>query len=394
MRRKSVNLVLTACVIASTLPVRVLTAADREILVSVLDAKNSPVAALAPEDLVVREDGVAREVLRVRKATAPLTIALLIDDSTAVSRAATDLRLGVQAFIEAFETTPENVLMHLKNIFAEGELDEPATAKDFLVVQPEGRRQVRRSLKHYNLDAIISVGYRVNSRRGVRFRQWATGVLREHLTQGFSLDRERFARNAAELETALQLVKKAAAGEALTTDQGRGLVEVIARYTQTFLWLQRYDEGLLTTPPGSPGGVLPTPEEARAAIARLKADLMARGEASDLFGRERGDAFAALLGNLEQTVFGEPAYPTIETKAAHLLYFVIKNHPFSDGNKRTGAFLFVDFLARNGRLLRGGEPVINDVGLAALALLVAESDAQNKDVMIRLIENMLAAPGR
>jgi prophage maintenance system killer protein len=171
-------------------------------------------------------------------------------------------------------------------------------------------------------------------------------------------------------------------------------VEVIARYTQTFLWLQRYDEGLLTTPPGSPGGVLPTPEEAQAAIARLKADLMARGEASDLFGRERGDAFAALLGNLEQTVFGEPAYPTVETKAAHLLYFVIKNHPFSDGNKRTGAFLFVDFLARNGRLLRGGEPVINDVGLAALALLVAESDAQNKDVMIRLIENMLAAPGR
>ncbi len=205
---------------------------------------------------------------------------------------------------ELFETTPENVLMHLKNIFAEGELDEPATAKDFLVVQTEGRRQVRRSLKHYNLDAIISVGYRVNSRRGVRFRQWATGVLREHLTQGFSLDRERFARNAAELETALQLVKKAAAGEALTTDQGRGLVEVIARYTQTFLWLQRYDEGLLTTPPGSRGGVLPTPEEARAAIARLKADLMARGEASDLFGRERGDAFAALLGSLEQTVFG------------------------------------------------------------------------------------------
>jgi prophage maintenance system killer protein len=112
-----------------------------------------------------------------------------------------------------------------------------------------------------------------------------------------------------------------------------------------------------------------------------------------LFGRDRGDAFAALLGNLDQSVFGEPAYPTVETKAAHLLYFVIKNHPFSDGNKRSGAFLFVDFLARNGRLVRHGEPVINDVGLAALALLVAESDARNKEVMIRLIENMLALPG-
>ncbi|MFN4103590.1 MAG: type II toxin-antitoxin system death-on-curing family toxin [Tepidimonas sp.] len=133
-------------------------------------------------------------------------------------------------------------------------------------------------------------------------------------------------------------------------------------------------------------------EEARAAIARLKGELMARGEASDLFGRERGETFAAILGNLKQTVFVEPAYPTVQTKAAHLLYFAIKNHPFADGNKRTGAFLFVDFLARNGRLVRDGEPVINDVGLAALALLVAESDARNKDVMVRLIENMLALP--
>lgn len=187
-------------------------------------------------------------------------------------------------------------------------------------------------------------------------------------------------------------MRKAAAGEALTANQGRGLVDVIARYTHTFLWLQRYDEGLLTAPAGSPGGVLPTLEEAQAAIARLKADLMARGEASELFGRERGDAFAALLGNLDQSVFGESAYPTVETKAAHLLYFVIKNHPFSDGNKRSGAFLFVDFLARNGRLLRDGVPVINDVGLAALALLVAESDPKAKDVMTRLIENMLALP--
>lgn len=302
------------------------------------------------------------------------------------------LWLTQRQMAEAFATTPENVVMHLKNIFREGELDEAATAKDFLAVQMEGKRQVQRRLKHYNLDAIISIGYRINSTRATRFRQWATRVLREHLTQGYSLDRERFEKNAAELEAALQLVRKAAAGEALTANQGRGLVDVIARYTHTFLWLQRYDEGLLTAPAGSPGGVLPTLEEAQAAIARLKADLMARGEASELFGRERGDAFAALLGNLDQSVFGESAYPTVETKAAHLLYFVIKNHPFSDGNKRSGAFLFVDFLARNGRLLRDGVPVINDVGLAALALLVAESDPKAKDVMTRLIENMLALP--
>lgn len=291
---------------------------------------------------------------------------------------------------ELFATSIDNIGLHLKNIYRDRELQVAATTEDFSVVRQEGLRQVQRRLKHYNLDAIISVGYRVNSSRATRFRQWATRVLREHLTQGYTLNRQRFEQNAVELEAALTLVKKAAAGDALTTDQGRGLVDVIARYTHTFLWLQRYDEGLLAQPPGSPGGALPSPTEARSGIARLKADLTSRNEATALFGNEREDNFAAILGNLEQTIFGEPAYPTVESKAAHLLYFIIKNHPFSDGNKRIGSYLFVDFLARNGRLLRDGGPVINDVGLAALALLVAESDPKAKVVMIRLIENMLA----
>ncbi len=291
---------------------------------------------------------------------------------------------------ELFATSTDNISLHLKNIYKDKELYEEATTEDFSVVRQEGNRRVQRKLKHYNLDAIISVGYRVNSTRATRFRQWATGVLKEHLTTGYTLNRQRFEQNAAELEAALTLVKKAAAGDALTTDQGRGLVDVIARYTHTFLWLQRYDEGLLTEPLGSPGGKLPSTDEARTGIARLKADLMAREEATALFGNEREGGLAAVLGNLDQTVFGDPAYPTVESKAAHLLYFVIKNHPFSDGNKRIGSYLFVDFLARNGRLLRDGESVINDVGLAALALLVAESDPKSKEVMIRLIENMLA----
>ena len=294
---------------------------------------------------------------------------------------------------ELFGTSSDNISLHLKNIYKEQELQEAATTEDFSVVRQEGKRQVQRQVRHYNLDAIISVGYRISSAQATRFRQWATSVLHQHLTQGFTLNRQRFEQNAAELEATLALVRKAAAGEALTTAQGRGLVDVIARYTQTFLWLQRYDEGLLSTPAGSAGGELPTLDEARAAIATLKAELIAKGEATELFGRERSDGFAALLGNLEQTVFGESAYPTIEAKAAHLLYFVIKNHPFADGNKRSGAFLFVDFLARNGRLICNGEPVINDVGLAALALLVAESAPSSKEVMIRLIENMLALPG-
>ena len=246
-------------------------------------------------------------------------------------------------------------------------------------------------VKFYSLDVIISIGYRVKSQQGTHFRQWATRILREHLTQGYTLNQQRFEENARELESALKLVQKVALSPDLSNDQGRGLIDVVTRYAQTFLLLQRYDEGLLSDPKVNSGGVLPTLDEAYAALACLKADLMSRGEATMLFAQERGEAFAALLGNLDQTVFGDPAYPSVEAKAAHLLYFVIKNHPFSDGNKRSAAFLFVDFLNRNGRLLdKEGNPVINEIGLAALALLVAESDPAHKDTMIRLIMNMLA----
>ncbi len=292
---------------------------------------------------------------------------------------------------EVFATTPENVLMHLKNIFSDGELEEKPTTKDFLVVQLEGKRQVKRKLKHYNLDAIISVGYRVNSKRGVQFRQWATKLLNHHLTQGYTLNQQRFEQNAKELEAALSLVRKAAASPDLLTDTGRGLVEIVSRYTQTFLWLQRYDEGLLNEPQGQPGGTLPSFHQATESLEKLKRNLMEKGEATELFAKPRGDGLAALLGNLDQSVFGEPAYPSIQSKAAHLLYFVVKNHPFADGNKRSGAFLFVDFLHRNNHLLnKQGETIINDTGLAALTLLVAESAPTQKETLIRLIMNMLA----
>jgi len=301
--------------------------------------------------------------------------------------------LSQEQMASLFDVQKAAISKHLKNIYASGELERAATVSKMETVQQEGARKVARAIEHFNLDAVISVGYRVNSVRATRFRQWATRLLREHLTQGYTLNRQRLETNARELEAALLLVKKAAQSPELLADTGRGLVDIVTRYAQTFLLLQRYDEGLLTEPTQQRGGTLPTPAEAHAALAQLKADLMARGEATDLFVRERGDAFEALLGNLDQSVFGEPAYPSVEAKAAHLLYFVIKNHPFSDGNKRSGAFLFVDFLNRNGRLLdTSGNPVINDIGLAALALLVAESDPTHKETMIRLIMNMLAAP--
>ena len=291
---------------------------------------------------------------------------------------------------ELFDTTPENVLMHLKNIYKDQELGEEATTKKFLVVQQEGKRQVERNLQHYNLDAIISVGYRVNSKQGVQFRIWATRRLTDYLVKGYAINQQRFDSNAQELQQAIALIQKTAKSPELTLESGSGLIDIVSRYTQTFLWLQRYDEGLLNDPKGQAGGDLPTTEQAMGDLNQLKTTLINRGEATALFAQLREDGLSSILGNLEQTVFGEPAYPSIESKAAHLLYFVVKNHPFSDGNKRSGAFLFVDFLHRNGRLFdASSSPVINDTGLAALTLLIAESAPEQKETLIRLVMHML-----
>jgi prophage maintenance system killer protein len=178
---------------------------------------------------------------------------------------------------------------------------------------------------------------------------------------------------------------------ATDTDGGAGLAQTMARYSKTFSWLQQYDEGFLNEAPGTPGGSLSPIKQVREDLTGLKSILMSAGEATELFAKDRGDGIEALLGNLDQSVFGEPAYPTIEAKAAHLLYFAVKNHPFSDGNKRSGAYLFVDYLSRNGKLLKAdGEPKINDAGLAALTILVAESKPDQKSVIVNLITHMIA----
>ena len=289
-----------------------------------------------------------------------------------------------------FDKDIRTINEHITNIFGDEELEKESTIRKFRIVRQEGKRQVNREIEHYDLDMIISVGYRVKSKQGISFRRWATARLKEYLTQGYTINQKRLQQNAHELEQALALIQKTANSSELTLESGRGLVDIVSRYTHTFLWLQQYDEGLLTEPQTQQGGTLPTYAEACSALAELKLQLMAKGEASDLFGRERDNGLSAILGNLDQSVFGEPAYPSIEAKAAHLLYFVVKNHPFSDGNKRSGAFLFVDFLHRNGRLLdHNGYPVINDTGLAALTLLVAESDPKQKETLIRLIMHML-----
>jgi prophage maintenance system killer protein len=277
---------------------------------------------------------------------------------------------------------------HIANALKDEEVSEKSNMQKMHIANSD------RPVAFYDLDVVISVGYRIKSPQGVQFRRWATQRLREYLVQGYTLNKQRFDKNSSELQQALALIKKTAQSPELKTDEVRGLIEIISRYTQTFLWLQRYDEGLLDDPAGQAGGVLPTTHEAMTALEDLKSQLMARGEATELFARPRGDGLDSVLGNLQQSVFGEPAYPTIESKAAHLLYFMVKNHPFTDGNKRSGAFLFVDFLHRNGRLLNDeGDMVINNTGLAALTLLVAESNPDQKETLIKLIMNMLSLEG-
>ena len=184
-----------------------------------------------------------------------------------------------------FEKDSDTIGLHLKNIYKEGELDPEATTEQSSVVRQEGLRQVRRNIRFYNLDAIISVGYRVNSKKGTQFRIWATQRLREYLVQGYTLNQQRFDKNSSELQQALNLIRKTAQSPELNTDEGRGLIEIISRYTQTFLWLQRYDEGLLDDPTGQEGWVLPSTDDAMANLNNLKAQLMSRGEATALFAK-------------------------------------------------------------------------------------------------------------
>ncbi len=284
------------------------------------------------------------------------------------------------------------VSKHIKNIFSARELTPKATVSKMEIVRTEGKRSVSRNVEVYNLDMIISVGYRVNSARATRFRVWATQTLKDHLIRGYTLNERRLRERGIEMEQAVQLLSRTLTQHNLVKEEGRGVLEVITRYAKTWLLLKEYDEDKLSIPERRrPARIAVDYTRARENISTLKARLMEKGEASGLFGQERGDQLAGILGSIEQTFDGAPLYPSIEEKAAHLLYFVIKDHPFSDGNKRIGSFLFILFLRENGYLEDAtGAPKINDNALVALALLTAESEPRNKELMIRLIMNLLA----
>ena len=298
--------------------------------------------------------------------------------------------LSLQQLADLFERDKSNISRHIKNIFKNKELERGSVVAKNATTAADGKTY---QVDYYNLDMVISVGYRVNSKSATHFRQWATERLREHLVQGYTINEQRLKQQQSqvkELEKTLKLFQKAQA-EALTQPEATGLLSILTDYTQSFILLNQYDTG------NFPEGGLNTDitheidhEEAMEAISGLKVTLIEKQEATELFGNPKDDSFAGILGNIVQSFGGDYLYASVEEQAAHLLYFIIKNHPFSDGNKRIGAFMFIWFLQRNKHHLKsGGDVKINDNALVALALLVAQSDPAQKEIMIQLVVNLV-----
>lgn len=293
------------------------------------------------------------------------------------------LWLSQQQMADLFGTKRQAITKHLKNIFNSGELDANSVSSKMEHTAVDGKKY---QILFYNLDTVVSVGYRVNSSQATQFRIWATQVLKDHLVRGYTVYEKRLAeRGVKELQQSIDLLQKTLTRNDLVNDIGIETIQLIMSYTKTWHLLLAYDEAELTLP--AQGKLAITALNygtAVHAIETLKADLAARNEATTLFGNEREHGLQSILGNIEQTFGGEPLYKTIEERAAHLLYFIIKDHPFSDGNKRIGCLIFLLYLKLQNIAIK-----LNDNGLVALALLIAESDPQQKDLMIRLTVNLL-----
>lgn len=287
-----------------------------------------------------------------------------------------------------FERERSVITKHIGNIFKEGELEREAVCAKFAHTAEDGKVY---QTQFYNLDVIISVGYRVKSRRGVQFRQWATRTLRQHLVEGYTLNERRLHERGIELTQVLDLLGRTLSHQAGLNEQGAAVLAVVQDYAKSWSLLQAYDEQSLTAQAAKQQDMRGLDfDDVCAAVGELKAALMAKGEATELFGQLRGDGLASALATIEQGFGGELFYPNIAARAAHLLYFVIKNHPFADGNKRSGAFLFLWYLRINAHLLaKPVEKLVNDNTLVALALLVAESEPAQKELIIRLIEHFI-----
>ena len=292
--------------------------------------------------------------------------------------------LNLNQIAQLFGRDKSVISRHLSAVFRDNELDRQSVVAKNATTALDGKTY---QVDFYNLDAILSVGYRVNSKQGTQFRIWATQRLRDYLVEGISINKDRL----QELEKIVEVISKTTIDQTHDLAEAKGLLHILNHYTKSFILLNQFDSASL--PLQNLNGVVTYQieyDEAVQAIEILKSELIQKNEATPLFGNQKDKSFEGILRSILQTFDGNYLYPTIEEQSAHLLYFVIKNHPFSDGNKRIGAFLFVWFLEKNSHLLKhNGERKINDNALTALALLVAQSNPEDKELMIRLICNLI-----
>jgi prophage maintenance system killer protein len=297
--------------------------------------------------------------------------------------------LSLNQLVELFGRDKSVISRHIKNIFKEQELELSSVVANFATTASDGKFY---NVDYYNLDMIISVGYRVNSKKAVEFRKWASGVLKDYLLKGYSINHKKImTKELDELKQTVLLLSNTLLNQNLVNETGSELLGLIRSYAKTWDILVKYDEDRLELPKSKASAMARELgyEEAKLAIMDLKTELSLTLEASNLFGQERGEALDGIIGNLYQTFGGDDLYPSIEEKAAHLIYFIIKDHPFSDGNKRIGCLLFLLFLNINGFKLTAVTPE----SLTALALLIAESDPMQKEIIIKLVINLLSENG-
>ncbi|MDR1091366.1 MAG: virulence RhuM family protein [Prevotella sp.] len=288
---------------------------------------------------------------------------------------------------DLFSTDRTSIYRHIRNIYKSEELDENSTCAKFAQVQTEGERKVSRTISYYNLDVIISVGYRVNSKRGTQFRIWANKILKEYLVKGYIVNEKIKLQQYSDLKQTVKLLSNVLQSKELSADEATGLLQVISDFTYALDTLDRYDyQELAVEYTTSHEPFRATYEGAMEVIEFLKTKF---GE-SDLFGNEKDESFKSSINTIYQTFDGQDLYPSVEEKAAMLLYLVTKNHSFSDGNKRIAALLFLWFLEKNGILYKAdGTKLIENNTLVALTLMIAESRTEEKDIMVKVVVNLI-----
>lgn len=277
-----------------------------------------------------------------------------------------------------FDVDRSRVTRHIKNIYDDNELDENSTCAENALVQTEGKRKVKRTIKIYNLDMILAVGYRVKSSNGIIFRKWATSILKDYMIRGYAINQKRLDALHKTVEIQTRIL-----ASTLELDE-KEVLNVIEAYANALSLLDDYDHGLLSKPEGTDFIYRLSYQECRELIDKMKFD-------SDVFGIEKEEGkLNGILAAVYQNVFGQELYPSIEEKAANLLYFLIKDHPFADGCKRIGATIFLEFLNKNNHLIIEGTPIISNSALVAITLMIAESRPEEKETMVSLVMNFLS----